>query len=70
MVERGDIVLPLLWLMAFIRGGDSRPRDAAQEASEEAKLERISSTRRDTGGVKLAAGNLLAELRSAGNEET
>ena len=63
-------MLPLLWLMAFIRGGDSRPRDAAQEASEEAKLERASSACRHAGGVKVAARDLLAEPRSPGTEET
>ena len=67
LVESGDIVLLLPWLMAFTRGRDSRPRDAALEASEEAKLERASSACRHAGGVKVAARNLLAEPRS---EET
>ena len=60
LVESGDIVLLLPWVMAFTRGGDSRPRDAAHEASEEAKLERASSACRDAGGVKVVARNLLA----------
>ena len=63
-------MLLLPWLMAFTRGGDSRPRDAAHEASEEAKLERASSACRHAGGVKVAARNLLAEPRSPGTEET
>ena len=68
-MESGDIVLLLPWLMAFTRGGDSRQRDAAQEASEE-NLERALSACSHTGWVKVAARNLLAEPRSAGNEET
>ena len=52
------------------RGGDSRPRDAAHEASEEAKLERASSACRHAGGAKVAARNLLAEPRSPRTEET
>ena len=44
--------------------------NAAQEAFEEAKLERASSTCRHVGGVKVTARNLVAEPRSAGNEET
>ena len=56
--------------MAFTRGGDSRQRDAAQEASEEEKLERASSLCSQAGGIKVAARNLLAEPRSVGNEET
>ena len=35
LVDSGDIVLLLLWLMTFTRGEDSRQRDTAQEASEE-----------------------------------
>ena len=69
LVESGDIVLLLPWLMAFTRGRDSRPRDAALEASEEAKLERASSACRHAGGVKVAACNRLAEPRSEGDEE-
>ncbi|CAN0518643.1 unnamed protein product, partial [Laminaria digitata] len=57
-------------LIAYTRRGDLRQRDAAQEASEEAKLERASSACRHAGGVKVPARNLLAEPRSAGNEET
>ena len=70
LVEREDIVFLLLWLMAYTRRGDLRQRDAAQEASEEAKLGRASSACRHAGGVKVAARNLLAEPRSAGNGET
>ena len=70
LVESGDIVLLIPWQMAFTRGRDSRPRDAALEASEEAELERASSACRHAGGVKVAARNLLAEPRSAGNEQT
>ena len=43
MDESGDIVLLLPWLMGFTRGRDSGPRDAALEASKEAKLKRVSS---------------------------
>lgn len=50
--------------------GDSRQRDAAQEASAEAKVERSSSTCHHAGGLKVEARTLLAETRSAGNEET
>ena len=69
LVESGVILLLLLWLVAFTRGRDSRSRDAALVASEEAKLERASSACHHTGGVKVAARNLLAEPRSEGNEE-
>ena len=63
-------MLLLPWLMEFTRGGDFRLRDAAYEASEEAKLERASSACRDAGGVKVVARNLLVEPRSPGTEET
>ena len=66
--ESEDIVLLLPWLIAFTRGGDSRQRDAAQNASE-GKLERTLLTCSHAGGVKMTARDLLAELRSAGNEE-
>ena len=49
LVENGDIVLLLPWLMTFSRGGDSRQRDAGQEAPEEEKLERASSSCRYAG---------------------
>ena len=69
-VENEDIMLLLSWLMmAHTRRGDSRQRDATQEASEEAKLERASSECLHAGRVKVAASNLLAKPRSAGNEE-
>ena len=44
--------------------------DAAQEASEEEKLERASSACGHEGGIKVAARNLLAKPRSVGNDET
>ena len=69
-MESGDIVFLFPWLMAYTRRRDSGQRDAANEASEEAKLERASWTCRHAGGVKVAARILLAEPRSAGNEET
>ena len=56
--------------MAFTRGRVSRQRDAAQEASEEEKLERASSPFSHAARVKFAAGNLLTGPRSAGNEDT
>ena len=62
LVESGDIVLLLPWLMAFTRGRKSRPSDAALEASEEAKLDRASSACHHAAGVKLAARNLMAEI--------
>ena len=65
LVESGDIVLLLPWLMAFTRVGNSRPRDAAHEASEEAKLERTSLACRRAGGIKVAAHTLLEEPLSA-----
>ena len=70
LMESGNIMLLLPWLMALTRGRGSRPRDAAHEASDPAKFERASSTCRHDGGVKVAARNLLAEPRSTGNEET
>ena len=42
------------------RGGDSRQRDAPQEASEKEKLERASSECRHTGAAKVAARKLVA----------
>ena len=59
LVLSGDIALLLPWPMAFTKGRE--PRDAALEASEEAKLERASSACPHAGGVKVAARNLLAE---------
>ena len=41
--ESGDIVHLPPWVMALTRGRDSGPRDAALEASKEAKLKRVSS---------------------------
>ena len=67
IVDIGDIVLLLPWLVAFTRGGDSRQRDATQQASEEEKLERASSACSHAVGVKVAARKLLAEPRSTGN---
>ena len=69
-MESGDIVLLLPWLMAYTKRRDSRQRDAAYEASKEAKLKLASFACRQAGGVKVAAHTLLAELRLAGNEET
>ena len=43
LVESGDMVLLLPWLMSHTRRRDSRQRDAANEASEEVQLERASS---------------------------
>ena len=63
-------MLLLLWLKAYTRRVDLRQRDAAQGESDEAKLERVSSACRHAGRLKMAARNLLAESRSARNEET
>lgn len=52
------------------QGGGLEQRDATQESSEEAKLERVPSACRHAEGVRVAARNFLAELRSAGNEAT
>ena len=56
----GDIVLRLPWLMAHTinRRRDWRHRDAANEALEEAKIERASSACRHAGRVKVAAAVL------------
>ena len=56
--------------MVLTRGGDSRQRDAGQEAPEEEKLERASSACSRAGGVKVAARNRLVEPRSARKEGT
>ena len=48
LVESGDIVFLFPWLMAYTRRMDSGQRDAANEASEEAKLERASWTQEAT----------------------
>lgn len=45
-------------------------RNAAQDASDEAKFEQTKSVRCHAAGVKAAARTLLAEPRSTGNEET
>ena len=58
VVGSGDIVLMLPWLIAYARRGDLRPWRVAQEASEEVKLERASSTCRHARGVKVAARHL------------
>ena len=70
LVENGDAVSLLPWMMAYTRRGGARQRDAAQEASKEAQLERASSACRHTGGVKVASRTLRAESRSARNEKT
>ena len=49
LVESGDMALLLPWLTAFTRVRDSRQRDAGQEAPEEEKLERASSSCRYAG---------------------
>ena len=69
LVESRDIVLLLPWLIAFTRGGDLRQQDAAQDTSEEVKLERALSAGCHTGGVKVTAHNLLADPRPAGTEQ-
>ena len=62
--ERGHTVVPPLpWLIAYTKSEGLSQRHAAQDSSEEAKLERASSTCRHAGGVKVAARNLLAEPR-------
>ena len=66
LVESGDIMLLLPWLMAFTRGGDSRQRDAAQEAWEEEKLERASSACNHAGEVKVAIRNLAGRATISG----
>ena len=70
LLESGDMAPLLLWLMAYTRRGDSRQRDTAQEASMEAKVERVSLMCHPAGEVKVAARTLLADPRSAGNDET
>ena len=60
LVESRDIVLRVPWLIAFTKGGYSRQRDAAQEASEENSLSRAPSVCRHVGGVNVAARNRLA----------
>ena len=67
LVETGDIVLLLPWLMAFTRGRDSRPRDAALVASVEAKLERASSACRHAGSQSVST---QPSGRATINEET
>ena len=52
LLESGDAVLLLPWLIAYTKREGLIQRDAAQEASEEAKLERASSACRHAGGVK------------------
>ena len=69
-MESGGVVLLLPWLIAYTRREGLRKRDVSQEALEEAKLTRASSACLHAGGAKMAARNLLAEPRSAGNEET
>ena len=63
-------MLLLPWLMAFSHSGDSRQRDAAQQASLEEKLERASSVCRHAGGIDVAALNLPAKPRPSENAET
>lgn len=70
LVENGDIVFLLPWLMAYTRREDTQQRDIAQEASEEETLELTSSVCRRAGEVKVVARSLPAEPLSAGNEET
>ena len=70
LVESGDTVFLLPWLIVYTRRSKKRQRDAAHDASEEAKLERASSVCRHAGGVKVATHTLLAEPNSAGSEET
>ena len=60
-VKSGSILFLHPWLIVHTRSGDSRQRDATQEAREEAKLERASACRR-AGGVNVAARNRVAEL--------
>ena len=67
LVESGDIVLLLSWLMTFTRGGDSRSRDATHEAPEEAKLERASSACRHAGGVKSSSTQPSCRATITGN---
>lgn len=69
-MESSDIVLLLPSLMAYAKRGDTRQLDAAQKASEKAKLHRASSACLFAWGVKIAARKILAEAHPAGNEET
>ena len=55
-MESGDIVLLLPGFMAYTTLQDTMQRNAAKEASEEAKLKRASSAYRHAGGVKSGLG--------------
>ena len=70
LTEILGIVLLIPRLMAYMRRGYSRKRDAAPENSEEEQLERSSSACHHARGVNVAVRTLLAEWISAGIEET
>lgn len=60
LMDTGDIVLVLPWLIAYTRRGDSRQRNAAREASPR----RVTMWR----GSKWETRNLRAEASSAGDD--
>ena len=66
LIENGDkVLLPPPCPTACTRRGDTRPKSAAQEASEEAKHDCASSERATAGeGLKIASRALMVESRS------
>ena len=59
----------LPWLMDYTRATATRQRGTADEQSEDQRFKCASAARCHSGGIKDAAGALLAELRSPGNED-
>ena len=69
VVESRESDTLVRWMVMCMRLTYTRPRDAAQEAAEQAHHDRASSVRRQRGGDRVPVRTFLAESRSAGNGE-
>ena len=68
LVESGDTMHLLSWLIAYTRREGLRQRDAAQEASKDAKLERASAACRHVGGAKVEARKPFGRTKINGEQ--
>ena len=57
LVESGDTVLLIPWLMPYPRQRDQRRREATQETPEQGEVKPASSVCRYEGGIKVVPGS-------------
>ncbi|CAB1100444.1 unnamed protein product [Ectocarpus sp. CCAP 1310/34] len=69
-LKRGDISSVLPWLIEYTKAASARSRGPAPEDTPDDKFKTAAQACRHSGGVKDAAGALLADQPSPGNDET